>query len=127
MLRRTVQRRIIQKSIEAFRGTHPTVFEISRAVRSRYSNISNSTVYRNLRGLHEEGIIAKINIPGESERYDLDITPHYHFRCSSCGEISDLFMEYKTDIDEEASRLYGHEAHEHQLVVVGICAKCKKI
>ena len=75
-------------------------------------NLSLGTVYRNLNLLAEEGIIVRMPFP--VERYDADTTPHPHFQCQCCGQVSDLNLPYDKRLDEQVAEL-GHEVAGYYL------------
>ena len=55
-----------------------------------YPNISLGTVYRNLNFLVEHGEAQKLSCDDNKEHYDGNTTPHSHFYCRSCRQVSDL-------------------------------------
>ncbi|NQV29921.1 MAG: transcriptional repressor [Candidatus Marinimicrobia bacterium] len=70
-------------------GSHPTANWIYEAAREQIANISLGTVYRNLDQLALEGMIRVINVDNLA-RYDWNVVPHQHLRCSVCGKMSDI-------------------------------------
>ncbi|MDE6964875.1 MAG: transcriptional repressor, partial [Lachnospiraceae bacterium] len=86
-------------SIKEFLSTrkdHPTADVVYMNVRKSFPNISLGTVYRNLTLLADIGEIARLRIGDGADHFDYDTSPHYHFVCLECGEVSDFdfpFME----------------------------------
>src|SRR5439155_21671103 len=87
-LRLTRPRRLI---LEAVRDTddHPTPAFVYRRVRRRLPRVSLATVYRNLRVLAAEGVLAERADAG-GLRFDGNAEPHDHFTCVACGRIHDV-------------------------------------
>jgi len=86
-LRLTDQRRVV---LEVLRGTdsHPTAEQVHRLVRRRLPRVSLGTVYRNLRLLVGEGLVAEIQ--GPHARFDANLEAHHHFTCVRCHRILDV-------------------------------------
>lgn len=68
---------------------HPDAETIYRIVRKRMPSISLDTVYRTLRMLAENGLIARVGVFQERARFDDNIHPHPHLVCTRCGQIAD--------------------------------------
>lgn len=86
-LRLTGPRRVV---LEVLRGTasHPTAEWVHRMVRRRLPRVSLGTVYRNLRLLVAEGLVAEIQ--GPHARFDANMAAHHHFTCLRCRRILDV-------------------------------------
>ena len=123
MQRNTVQRQIILDALGNL-GTHPTVEEVYAAVQKEHPTISKTTVYRNLRGLAQAGMILQISLPDSAERYDGNGHPHYHFKCSGCGCILDVDIDYLEYINALVQGKYGCKIDRHDVVFTGVCADC---
>ena len=105
---------------------HPTADTIYNAIKKDFPNISLGTVYRNLTLLTELGTIKKLSCGGISEHFDGDTTPHNHFICNQCGNITDLDMENIDFINELASKHFDGEISGHNIYFYGLCCSCKK-
>jgi Fur family transcriptional regulator, peroxide stress response regulator len=86
-LRLTGPRRVV---LDVLRSTesHPTAEWVHRVVRRRLPRVSLGTVYRNLRLLVGEGLVAEI--PGPHARFDANLEAHHHFTCVRCRRILDV-------------------------------------
>ena len=124
--RNTYPKRVVLAAVKLL-NNHPTVEEIYTEVRRTHPTISKNTVYRNLRLLADNGEIRKVSLPGECERYDRLTIHHYHLQCESCGDISDIEIDYLGTADEAVQRKYGIEVNGHDIVFRGICATCRDI
>ena len=67
--------------------THPTAEEIYKLVLEKESQISKSTVYRNINILVDLGKIRKLNMTVGPDRYDYLYKEHSHAICEKCGNI----------------------------------------
>lgn len=109
------QRDAILAYLKASRD-HPTADMIYTAIRREYPNISLGTVYRNLVQLEEMGEIQKITMRDQPDRYDGNVTSHYHFICRECGRIYDLpQMGISAELDRKAQKGFAGiiDGHTH--------------
>ena len=126
MERNTVQRQIILVALQRM-DTHPTIEEVYVEIQKEHPAISKTTVYRNLRQLAKEGVIRQVSLPDGLERYDRLNIKHHHFKCSKCGGIFDVEIEYYEGINRKMEEKYGFQVQRHDVVFTGICLKCKKV
>ncbi len=96
------------------------------AVHRRMPSVSLSTVYRNLERLVEDGLVAKIEVPGGPAHFDAAKDPHYHIFCTVCGRVADVPFESAPGIDEMAARSSGFTDVHHTIEFFGICPKCRQ-
>ena len=69
---------------------HPTAEWVYEQARKEMPSIGIATVYRNLNALTEMGAIGKITGVGGIDRFDGNISPHFHLQCTECGRLIDL-------------------------------------
>lgn len=103
---------------------HPDVETIYRRVKVRIPTISLDTVYRNLRFLAEEGLVAVVGLSDARQRYDANLDEHHHFVCVRCGAIQDFSIQgiAKLAAPKEAEQI-GNPTSV-RLEVKGICRSC---
>lgn len=107
---------------------HPTADTIYNDIRKEYPNISLGTVYRNLNLLVKQGYASKIITENASDRYDGNTKPHYHFSCTECSKVSDIFLsdDFIDTVNQSASSKFNDgEIHGHNLIFNGICNECQ--
>lgn len=122
--RNTVQRNAVLRTVQEMKN-HPTAEEIYLEINRIYPNISRGTVYRNLNFLAEQGVILKVLIPDAADRFDFNISEHYHFKCSGCGKVFDADIPYQRNINEKVADKHGFTVTGHTIVFSGKCADCK--
>ena len=122
--RNTLQESLVFEAVNELRN-HATADEIYELIVKKYPGISKGTVYRNLQQLSENGIISRVSIPDQPDRFDGITTPHYHAVCSECGSITDVFMENMADIDGLVASKTGLDIVGHEIVFKIICPVCK--
>ena len=121
--RETKQRREVYETIKGTHS-HPTADWIFETVRKSVPKISLGTVYRNLSVLKEEGLVREIHGPDRRAHYDADLSPHAHFICESCGNISDVHSRLELDW-RKIKELVGCEVTGQRVEFIGVCAGCR--
>lgn len=106
------------------RKDHPTAEELYLSLREKGEEISLATIYRALRSLAEEGLVATLPI-APADRFDPVTKPHYHFHCLRCDRVFDLDLPYKPELDRAIEEL-GFSVHHHTLVFHGLCPACQE-
>lgn len=69
---------------------HPSAAAIFRKIRGYYENISLDTVNRTLLTFSDIGLAKIVESSGDPKRFDPNLAPHHHFRCTACGRIVDF-------------------------------------
>ena len=125
-IRMTPQRRVILQELERMKS-HPTADEMYEAARKVLPRISLGTVYRNLETMSRVGLIRKLEFGDTQKRFD-DNAPegHYHVRCVSCGRLDDVAVRFVPSIEDAFRAGSDYEITGHQLVLTGLCPKCKE-
>jgi len=121
-LRWTRQRKLILDALKG-RTDHPTAEQLYHELRARGQSVSLATVYRTLRALAREGLLRELHGHGP-DRFDPDTSPHYHFRCRSCGRVYDVAVPYRTDLDQVQVGP-GFVVTSHEITWEGICPACR--
>lgn len=105
---------------------HPTADTVYMSVKQEFPNISLGTVYRNLNLLADLGEAIKITTPNGGVHFDGRTAPHYHFCCTSCGDVIDLDLEHLDCINEAANRNFDGVITNHSMMFYGTCQECLK-
>ncbi len=96
------------------------------------SELSQSSVYRNLTILEEVGAVTRIVTGDDFTRYELaeHLTEHHHHLiCSDCGDVKDFSLgdSVEADLDvalHEAATRLGFAVSAHRLDLFGSCGNC---
>lgn len=124
MRRNTIQRTLTLEAVQRLQN-HPTADEVYAEVSAEHPNISRGTIYRNLNQLAESGDIADLKVPGGADHYDHISEEHYHVRCTRCGRIFDVDMEYIPDLEQSIHDTHGFQFTGYDLMFRGICPDCR--
>lgn len=123
--RNTKQKALILSAVQGTK-THPTAEQVYVMISNEMPNVSLGTVYRNLNRLAEIGTIRRISVINSPDRFDGDLTPHYHISCTSCGKFCDFFeIDYNKGLDGIIEEKSGFRIAKHETVFYGECPDCK--
>jgi Fur family ferric uptake transcriptional regulator len=91
-------------------------------------NISRATIYRTLTLFEECGIIKKALKDEDISYYEAsEMDEHHdHLICVECGEIIEFCSEEIEKIQKEIYDKYNYLPASHQLILKGICEKCRR-
>ena len=125
--RLTAERRIILKEIHTM-PSHFTAKELLSRMKSKKKKVSRATIFRALELFQKERLIEKVELGGESSRYELiSNRPHHdHMICVGCGKI----IEFQSSLLEENKAKVCQRHHfypiSHTLQMLGYCKNCRQ-
>ena len=108
---------------ELCKGQHRTADELLAFARERMPGISRATVYNNLKGLEEEGLIRKISGEDGADMYDAAFELHGHMICRVCKSIKDIDVPRFL---EKLKELSGVDVEAYELKLRYVCDACKE-
>lgn len=117
------QRELIYEQVKNH-PVHPTADEVYSALKKDCPNLSLGTVYRNLNLLSKSGMLTKIHIGGDKDRFDGRTDAHCHFFCEVCGRVFDVDDESVSGIEERVLKKDGHTVSEIEINLRGTCRDC---
>lgn len=127
----TKQKKAILDCLKASKGEHVTVQYISNYLSNTGVPVGMTTIYRCVEDFVRKGIVKKYLLDGnagacfqyESDE-ELNEIKHFHFRCSSCGEL--FHFECK-ELEMLSSPIYQNDKFHIDLlqtVFQGKCSRC---
>ena len=121
MERSTRQRTAIAQALAAV-GQPLLPQELLVEAQKSVPSLSLATVYRNLKGLVEDGVVDVVTLPGEATRYESHRHHHHHhFHCSHCQKVFDIDA-CPGDLGHLLPN--GYVLDSHELTFHGRCAGC---
>ncbi len=122
--RKTFQKSLTLDAVKEMQ-CHPTADQVYAHVAKKYPEISRATIYRNLNQLSEAGEIRRFKNPCGADHFEPLLTPHYHFVCTKCKEITNVELDIDTKLLMSAcQQKTGGIVTEHLLVFEGVCKNC---
>ena len=96
------------------------------------SRLTQSSMYRNLADLENEGVVRRVSGSDSVLLYELDeelIGHHHHLVCMKCGHVDDFVVPDKTEAALDSALAFAAKKSRftpkgHRLDVLGLCADC---
>ncbi len=102
---------------------HPKAAAVFVAMKEILPDIGIATVYRNLNALVDAGMIRRIGVAGDADRFDHRLDEHNHAICESCGAVFD-FEGGAASVAGELYKNFGFRTVSQSLSVRGVCRAC---
>ena len=102
-------------------AVHPTAEMIYQALHEQIPTLSKTTVYNALKLFSEKGMLVQLSVFEPEVRYEYNKEPHIHFKCSRCGKLYDVAVDFNCLKD---GVIEGHKVLEHHVNLKGICREC---
>ena len=119
--RQTKQKGIIYEALKML--DHPTATEVYGWVKEKYPTVSRATVFRVLGGYASCGKALELKTAGVEVRYDYNVLPHYHARCSVCGRVTDVKTKGIGEVRAEND--YDFMIEGYTVEFFGVCKDCR--
>lgn len=104
---------------------HATNTDIEKYLRQTFPAITATTVHRITARLVEQGMLRMApNYLDGSMRFDINVSDHDHFMCSTCGELRDVSIRDEV-IPLLKKGIEGCSVNG-SLVISGTCKKCNE-
>jgi Fur family transcriptional regulator, ferric uptake regulator len=106
--------------------THLTEVEIYEAVKSKFTAVNHSTVYRALRRLVDDNQVSITDIGRGAQVFELCTNDaHHHLVCQSCGKIVNLTDGTVEELFEKIETDHGFHVITKHLALFGYCPECR--
>ncbi|MGP1602515.1 Fur family transcriptional regulator [Treponema sp.] len=105
---------------------HPTVDTLYLALSPSIPTLSKTTVYNTLKLLQEKCLVKSVAIENDELRYDAEISEHWHFKCTGCGKIYDVYSDEAARIRDVTvgSLPKNFKPQKTEMNIWGLCADC---
>ena len=123
--RKTIQQKLVCDALKELTG-HPTAQDVHQKIQETYRGISVATVYSNLKQLVQNGQLRVLSFAGRADRYEMNLTQHYHIRCQQCGEVCDLPATGLHEIHAHIADASGYLVTGHEILFYGLCPTCQE-
>ncbi len=102
-------------------SNHLTAEQVFLELKKTEPKIVLASVYNNLNALTEKGLIRKVSLDGQADRYD-KIKKHDHLVCRKCGRLADFEFG---DLTENLSAQLHSDVFKYDLKVFYECSECR--
>lgn len=87
---------------------------------------NKTTVYRELKFLHNHGLLTPVDINPKVRSYESsELSHHHHLICETCGRIQDVTNCLDKKILTQIRLQKGFLVHRHSLEFYGLCLMCQ--
>ena len=125
--RLTTSRRATVETLVANHDRHISAEEIVTAVRTRHSDVAESTVYRTLATLEELGLITHMHLDHGPATFHLADDRHRHLVCRRCHQVIETPADVYAGVTRELYERYGFEVQDEHFAVTGVCRVCREV
>ena len=122
---RVTPQRLAVASTLADAGRHLSAEEVMGAVAESVPGVSLPTVYASLEALEDAGVVRRVAAGRGAALYDGGPAAHHHMVCRRCGAVADLEAEVGLSGALARARGLGFAAEGAEVVVRGLCARCR--
>lgn len=131
---KTRQREELLSFLKSSNGKHFTINDLNAYFQRRKIPIGQTTLYRQLERMVEEGLVNKYYIENTSSACfgyagDKDFCQQpvcFHCKCEKCGKLIHLKCEELEQIQKHLLEEHGFELNPTRMVFYGICKECQK-
>jgi Fur family peroxide stress response transcriptional regulator len=120
----TPQRLQVIKFVNSRTPGHFTADDVFKAVRKSEPTITLATIYNILKAMKDAGTINSFEANGTTW-FETNHEFHGNFICRNCGEIVDIPISQS--LIKEMNSLEGFSVEEMNLILSGVCEKCRKV
>ncbi len=129
---KTKQKELLLDYLRSVKGTHITAGDVVRFFKERGSSIGQSTIYRQLEKLVDEGVLKKYIVDANSPacfEY-IEAGSHvkdsvcFHCKCEKCGTLIHLHCDMLEEINGHLFSEHGFKVNAARTVFYGLCDKC---
>lgn len=130
---KTKKRDMLLEYLVSVRGKHITAGDVCEYFKAQGAEIGQSTVYRQLESLVDDGLIGKYLIDGNTpacfEFIGRDVQHKkdscYHCKCEKCGKLIHLGGDEMKPLQEQLLNRNGFVLDPNRTVLYGLCENCK--
>ncbi len=130
---KTKQKELLLDYFEKVPHVHVTAADVCDYFRGQGASIGQSTIYRRLERLVDEGVLKKYTIDagtpacfeyvGESGEETTE-QMHIHCKCEKCGDLIHLHCDEMTHIQQHLLQEHQFKVNPVRTVIYGLCENC---
>ena len=119
--------------IEKYFVLHPdeclTVRQTADGLRGAGLKVGDTTVYRVLTRLAEDGRLKRFISQGGGAYYQYNregCRSHFHLKCLCCGRITHMQCDFMREMEKHISDSHDFQVDNSKTVIYGICSECAR-
>jgi Fur family ferric uptake transcriptional regulator len=108
------------------KGGHTTPAQVFERIKQVIPAMTETTVYRTLEFLTENGVLLSTNSSNGHITYELAQSDHHHMVCQVCGLEVDLNHNRVQPFYDQIEKETGFHLNGGHLTLMGKCSQCKE-
>ncbi|MDO5085151.1 MAG: transcriptional repressor [Erysipelotrichaceae bacterium] len=127
---KTKQKELLISYLSDTKGSHITVMDIQKYFQDKEITIGQTTIYRHLEKLVEEGLVSKYQLDGKGAYFEY-VGNHnhcnlcYHFKCEQCGTLFHIHCHSLEKVSKHLDVNHGFRLNTMKTVLYGLCKECR--
>jgi Fe2+ or Zn2+ uptake regulation protein len=127
---KTKVRTLIINYLKANSDRRFTAREIYDSIKDQAGSLNQTTIYRNMDRLCEEGELVRYKEPNRNAWYyqysdeHKHCNRHMHAQCSTCGKIFHLEKPFVDEFTDRIRTMYGLDVSPSDTIIIGQCEDC---
>lgn len=135
MAYKTKQREVLLEYLKKKKGSHITVNDVCDFFDKKGEKIGQTTVYRQLEKMVDEGMVNKYIIDGNSpacfeyvgeSKMHADGKVCFHCKCEVCGALIHMHCDELNSIKDHLEKDHDFMLNPKRTVFYGVCKKCRR-
>jgi len=131
---KTKQKERLIEYLESNKGEHITVADVCDYFKNQGDAIGQTTVYRHLEKMVDEGLVNKYIIDGNTpacfeymgEHTHEHVKTCFHCKCEKCGALIHLHCHELEEIKSHLMKGHGFMLDTKRTVFYGLCKDCQE-
>jgi Fe2+ or Zn2+ uptake regulation protein len=107
-------------------GTHLSPTEVFDAAKKEFPSLTESTVYRTLEFLADNGLVHPAHIGNGHLVYEIARHDHHHLICRVCGSEMEISHKALAKLYRELESASGYRLTSSHVTFFGLCPECQK-
>ena len=132
---KTNQKEILLRYLASVPGVHFTAGNVCKYLKEQGASIGQSTVYRHLEDLVDEGVLNKYSIDGNSpacfeyvgKESHGEAEVCFHCKCESCGKLLHLHCDELQELRKHVFKDHKFQVDTNRTVFYGLCEQCMRL
>lgn len=123
--RKTEQKMAVLRALYTSKEHHLTADRLFTLVKRQVPTISETTVYRTLKRLVEEGLAVRMQLVPGTDHFERVREPHAHVVCDCCGQIEDAPVRSEV-VPTQKNKIKNYTISHTDITFHGVCNRCRQ-
>ncbi len=107
-------------------GKHLSPTDVYEQARDELPGLTETTVYRTLEFLAENGLARPAHMGGAHLVYEIARHEHHHLKCRICGDEMEIQHSLLETMYQKIESASGYQLTDSHLTFFGLCPNCQK-